>query len=164
MDLCPSLQKLKIDCTYLKITDIDKIPAQIRSLDLQSVDELITCPNFFQKLSGVSTLKVLKITALDTKEFLVDFSEFNSFFKSHSLFKLELHRINIKDKFSNAELLLPEDLKVLKVLNLRISHLPETIEKIQIRKEKRNLDFFGLNHRTIVDIASKCPLLKSLTI
>lgn len=163
--LCRNLKKIRIDCSYLRCSCLLSISDSILSLELESADKMISADSFVSTLSRFKHLNSLKIASLDDKDFKISFKEFNRFLTSTNLAKLELHRINLQEKSSEPKTLsFPSTLKELKVLNCEFTSFPKTLEKIHIRRTKDLASIYGLNHRSIEAITSRCLNLTSITI
>lgn len=129
---CPKIRNLRFDCTYLNIKELLNIPEEIESLELESADKIISHIEFPEILGRLKKLKVLKISALADKEFLVDFNKLNNVFAQLPIEDLQIHRIMLEDLNRNDILKLPEGLLILKAMNLKRSKLPATLEKVHL--------------------------------
>ena len=164
MKRCRHVQKLRIDCTYLKWRDLRILPDSIVTLELESSDNLVTYDEFWNLLSVFPALVRLKITTLDDKKFFVDISKINQAFSLMKLKRLELQRLYMVDRINPHEaIIFPETLKVLKVGNLCIQELPSSLEYLHIRCHVESRQCLGLNSRSITTILDQCPSLKGLS-
>lgn len=161
---CPKVRNLRFDCTYLNIKELFIIPEEIESLELESVDKIITHTEFPEILGRLKKLKILKISALADQEFLVDFNKLNNVFAQLPIEDLQIHRIMIESLDRNDILKLPEGLLRLKAINLRRSKLPTTLEKVHFRKLINSSEIYGLNYQTVHDFIKNCKKLHSITL
>lgn len=158
------LKTVQLNCVYLSCMDIQRLPIGIESLKIYNVDKILKGKvSIFSVLSRFGSLKVLKICALESREFKVDFGVVSKYFRECELKTLEMQKVHLVETRVGRVLEYPIGLKVLKVLNSVSDQFPENLVKLQIWKLKSQR-FLGLNHETLLKVAERCRNLESMSI
>ena len=158
------LRSVQLNCVYLSCSDIQRLPTGIEILKLYNIDKILLGKvSIFDVLSRFGDLKVLKIGALERREFKVDFKVASEYFRNCGLQTLEMQKVHLVDMRAGRMIEYPQGLKVLKVLNCVSHEFPENLAKLQIWKLK-DKRFLGLNHETLLKVAERCRNLESVSI
>lgn len=158
---CVNLESLRVDCTYLKPADLLKITEKAKSIELESVDNIIAKDAFWTNLARFSKLERLKITNLNETTVKINFEKFSEMLSSTMIKDLQIHRVHLSD---NRTLILPEGLEKLKICNMISVVFPSTLTHLHIRNTNNKPGQLGLNQLTLNSLPLNCPNLLALTI
>ncbi|CAG9321566.1 unnamed protein product [Blepharisma stoltei] len=171
---CTRLKKLRLDCTYLDLSSLAYIPTGLQEFRLESLDRLISDPEFLPVLERFQFLNVLKLSVFNKSlSYKIVQDQWLNFLSTTNIASFEIENIPIVpfNQLKNVPGLSMDiienflGLKKLKIWNSVVQKFPSGLEKLKITSSQDSkVNCLGLNDMTFRILENSCSRIKKLKI